>query len=73
MSPGPDRLILVQLGDAVAKAFPGERAIAYSVSPAPDIASAVFTKRGQVMLKPYTGAVLGVPPPGPDFEPIPGN
>jgi uncharacterized iron-regulated membrane protein len=67
VTPGPHRLTLVELGDAVAKVFPGERATGYSLSPAPDISAGVSTKRGQVMVNPYTGAVLGVRPPGPDF------
>jgi len=67
VTPGDRRLTLVELGDVVAKAFPGERATGYSVSKSPGISAGVFTKRGQVMVNPYTGAVLGVRPPGPDF------
>ena len=67
VTPGDRRLTLVELGDAVAKAFPGERAAGFSVSNSPGISAGVFTRRGQVMVNPYTGAVLGVRPPGPDF------
>jgi len=67
VTPRDHRLSLVELGDAVAKAFPGERATGYQVSPFPNISSGAATRRGLVMIDPYTGEVLGVRPGGMDF------
>jgi uncharacterized iron-regulated membrane protein len=67
VTPRDHRLSLAELGDVVAKAFPGERPAGYQVSPFPDISSGVSTKRGLVMMDPYTGAILGVRPGGMDF------
>ncbi len=67
VTPGTHRLSLVELAAAVQQAFPGERPAGFLLSPAPDISVGVATKRGQVAVNPYTGAILGVRPAGQDF------
>src|SRR5207302_9080103 len=64
VTPHDHRLTLAELADAVAKAFPGERATGFQVSPAPNISAGVSTKRGLIMVDPYTGAILGIRPGG---------
>lgn len=67
VTPGTHRLSLVELGAAVQQALPGERPAGFRLSPSPDISVGVATKRGQVAVNPYTGAILGVRPAGQDF------
>jgi uncharacterized iron-regulated membrane protein len=67
VTPGPHRLSLVEIGDAVQKAFPGERPGGFQLSPAPNISVGVSTRRGVVAVNPYTGEILGVRPNGRDF------
>src|SRR5437660_8240418 len=59
VTPRDHRLSLAELDAAVGKAFPGERATGFQLSSLPNISTTVFTKRGPVMVDPYTGAILG--------------
>jgi len=67
ITPGPRRLSLVEIGDAVQKAFPGERPGGFLLSSDPDISVGVATRRGVAAVNPYNGEVLGVRPTGRDF------
>jgi uncharacterized iron-regulated membrane protein len=67
VTPGSHRLSLVEIGNAVQKAFPGERPGGFLLSSDPDISVGVATRRGVVAVNPYTGEVLGVRAPGRDF------
>ncbi len=67
VTPGARRLSLVEIGDAVQKAFPGERPGGFLLSPDANISVGVSTKRGVVAVNPYTGEILGVRPNGRDF------
>lgn len=58
---------LVELGEAVAKAFPGERPGGYLLPDSPNLSYGVSTKRGLVAVNPYTAQILGVRPGGQDF------
>jgi uncharacterized iron-regulated membrane protein len=67
VTPGPHRLSLAEIGDAVQKAFPGERPAGFLLSSDPGISAGVSTKVGVVAVNPYTGEILGVRPNGRDF------
>jgi len=58
---------LTQLGDAVSKAFPGEKPGGYLLPSSPDLSYGVLTRRGLVAVNPYTAEILGVRPGGRDF------
>lgn len=67
VTPLDHRLSLVEIGAAVEKAYPGERARAYLLATSNDVSVSVATRRGVVSVNPYTGEVLGVRAPGRDF------
>jgi uncharacterized iron-regulated membrane protein len=67
VTPGSHRMPLADLGAAVVKAFPGEKAGGYLFPTDPGLACQVSTKRGPVSVNPYTGEVLGVREGGMDF------
>jgi uncharacterized iron-regulated membrane protein len=58
---------LTELGEAVSKAFPGERPGGYLLPGAPNLSYGVVTRRGLVAVNPYTAEILGVRPGGRDF------
>jgi uncharacterized iron-regulated membrane protein len=60
-------LSIAATGEAVSRAFPGERLYGYGVPNAPDLSRQVELQRGMVYVNPYTGDVLGVQKPGMDF------
>lgn len=67
VTPQPHALSLAGISGAVSKAFPGEAIAAYSISTSPNISYQVSLRRGQVYVNQYTGEILGVRTPGPDF------
>ncbi|HXB74944.1 MAG TPA: PepSY-associated TM helix domain-containing protein [Candidatus Acidoferrales bacterium] len=58
---------LTALGEAVGKAFPGERPGGYLLPSAPNLSYGVAIKRGLVAVNPYTAEILGVRAGGRDF------
>jgi len=58
---------LSELGEAVVKAFPGERISGYVLPSGPGFSYGVATQRGLVAVNPYTAEILGVRPRGMDF------
>jgi uncharacterized iron-regulated membrane protein len=58
---------LTELGEAVSKAFPGERPGGYLLPSTPNFSYGVATRRGLVAVNPYTAEILGVRPGGRDF------
>jgi uncharacterized iron-regulated membrane protein len=58
---------LADLGAAVSAALPGQRITGYSLSTSPGLSYQVQTRGGAVYVNQYTGAVLGLRPPGPDL------
>ncbi len=67
VKPAGEPLPLAKIGEAAAKEFPGERISGYLLSTDPGISYAVSLRRGVVYVNQYTGEVLGVRAPGPDF------
>src|SRR5689334_18005280 len=53
VTPGSHRLSLLEIGDAVQKAFPGDRPGGFLLSSDPDISVGVSTRRGVVAVNPY--------------------
>jgi len=60
-------LSLAEITAAVNKAFPGEPIALYTTWSDPSLSYQVALKRGAVFVNPYTGAIIGVRAPGPDF------
>jgi uncharacterized iron-regulated membrane protein len=58
---------LVEIGDAVLKARPGERINAYFPAATPARSCGISTPHGIVYVNPYTLEILGVRAPGPDW------
>ena len=58
---------LAELGEAVSRAFPGEKPAGYLLPGSPDLSYLIATRRGQVAINPYTAEILGVRPGGRDF------
>lgn len=58
---------LVEIGDAVLKAQPGERINAYFPGATPSRSCGISTTHGIVYVNPYTLEILGTRPPGPDW------
>jgi uncharacterized iron-regulated membrane protein len=67
VTPQARMLSLAEIGDSVAKAFPGERIGGFTVSTSPDISAQVALRKGAVYVNQYTGEILGLRLPGPDF------
>ncbi len=67
VTPGCHPKALTELGQAVIRAFPGERPGAYLLPSAPNLSYGVSTRRGLVAVNPYTAEILGVRPGGRDF------
>jgi uncharacterized iron-regulated membrane protein len=66
VEPGVRPLPLAELGAAVEKVYPGERIAGYSFW-GPRFSYVVALPKRQVYVNPYTAAVLGERPSGPDF------
>jgi uncharacterized iron-regulated membrane protein len=66
VEPGVRPLPLAELGAAVEKVYPGERIAGYSFW-GPRLSYVVALPKRQVYVNPYTAAVLGERPSGPDF------
>lgn len=65
---GGPKLSLADLSGIVASTFPGEQITAYTVSDSPNDAWQVWLeKSGRVYLNPYSGQILGVRSPKPEF------
>ena len=60
VKPGVRVLSLVEIGDAVARKYPGEPVVAYLRSDAADLPNRVILSRGIVCVNQYTGEILGV-------------
>ncbi len=60
-------LSLADIATAVGAKFPGEKIGAYLLSNSPGLSYRVALRRGTVSINQYTGEVLDVQPPGPDF------
>jgi uncharacterized iron-regulated membrane protein len=60
-------LPLTKIGDAIHKAFPGERIGGFTLSASPNISAQVSLHRGLVYVNPYTGEILGIRGVGMDF------
>jgi uncharacterized iron-regulated membrane protein len=58
---------LVEIGQAVSRAYPGTRIGGFTLGATPSRACAVSTPLGQVYVNPYTLEIAGVRPPGPDW------
>ena len=58
---------LTEIGNAIHKAFPGERIGGFALSASPNISAQVSLRRGLVYVNPYTGEILGVRAGGMDF------
>jgi uncharacterized iron-regulated membrane protein len=67
VKPGDRILSLVEIGDAVARKYPGEPVVAYLPSDAADLPHRVILSRGIVSVNQYTGEVLGVRARGQTF------
>ncbi|MHB1206895.1 MAG: PepSY-associated TM helix domain-containing protein [Rhodospirillaceae bacterium] len=65
VTPAPPRLSLAELGEAVAKAYPGQKINHYDMGEAPNLATRVYvsadTRTGDMLVyvNPYTGQILG--------------
>jgi uncharacterized iron-regulated membrane protein len=67
VKPGERILSLVQIGDAVARKYPGEPVVAYLPSEAADRPHRVILSRGIVSVNQHTGEILGVRTRGQTF------
>jgi uncharacterized iron-regulated membrane protein len=67
VNPGSHLLSLAEIGAAVKRTFPGEAIGGFTLSASPNMTYQVALQRGTAYVDPYTGTVLGVRPPGPDF------
>jgi len=67
VTPQSRALSLAELGDAVSKAFPGERIGGFSLSSSPNLSAQVALRKGLVYVNPYTGEILGMREGGMDF------
>jgi uncharacterized iron-regulated membrane protein len=67
VKPGDRMLSLVEIGDAVARKYPGEPVVAYLPSDAADLPHRVILSRGLVSVNQYTGEILGVRTRGQTF------
>lgn len=65
--PGAQRRSLEEIGDAVSKAFPGERVGSFLFPAAEDLSYTVAVGRTAVFVNPYTGEILGRREGGIDF------
>jgi uncharacterized iron-regulated membrane protein len=72
VTPGARALSLAEISAAVAKTYhdekgAGERIGGFLVSTSPDLSYQVALRRGLVFVNQYTGEILGLREPGPDF------
>ncbi len=67
VTPQGSAMSLAQIGDAVSKAYPGERIGGYLLSTSPDISTQVSLRKGLVSVNQYTGEILGMRAGGMDF------
>jgi uncharacterized iron-regulated membrane protein len=67
VKPGDRVLSLVEIGDAVARKYPGEPVVAYLPAAVADFPSRVILSRGIVCVNQYTGEILGVRTRGQTF------
>jgi uncharacterized iron-regulated membrane protein len=67
VKPGDRVLSLVEIGDTVARRYPGEPVVAYLPSDAADLPHRVILSRGIVSVNQYTGVVLGTRSRGQTF------
>ena len=67
VAPQSRTLSLAEIGDAVTKAFPGERISGYALSTSPNLSYQVSVGRRAVYVNQYTGEVLGEREGGMDF------
>jgi uncharacterized iron-regulated membrane protein len=59
VTPAPARLSLAALGEAVDKAYPGQKISGYTIGAAPDLSTMVWVDPTLVYVNPYTGQILG--------------